>query len=416
LTPVSGDWSSAPGQINLARPPVKTVKRLSDVFLRKLGPPPDGKPRKYADGDGLYAYLSPAGGVVFRRDYRFDGKRQTYTIGKYPAISLKEAREKVISINNKLENDINPIKKQIIKKQHTFAEVADEFIKQLEVKCSPGYIQDTTNRLNLYILPYIGQKAIDQITPQDLLIILKRLETQKKYDTAHRLYSICGQIFRFAVRNLKAPNDPTASIKGALAPNPRKHRAALTEPRDIRRLLVAIDGYSGAPQITAALKLAPLVFVRPGELRQAEWREIDLDAAEWRIPAEKMKMRSPHIVPLARQSLEIISKLRPITGDGKYLFPSLRTGIRPISDMTLTNALRLMGFSKVEMCAHGFRAMASTRLNELGYNPNWIERQLAHSEQNSVRAAYNHADYLQDRRKMMQEWADYLDSLKEDKN
>jgi integrase len=249
-----------------------------------------------------------------------------------------------------------------------------------------------------------------------LLAPLRHLESQSKYETAQRTKQICGRVFRYGIASGYCSRDPSADLAGALVTPRTQHRAAITNPREVGALLRAIEGYQGNFATVCALRLAPLLFVRPGELRAAEWQEIDLDAAEWRIPAEKMKMGSAHIVPLAAQAITVLRELQPLTGHGRFLFPGQRSAKRPMSENTINAALRYMGYDKATMSAHGFRAMASTLLNELGYKPDVIERQLAHVERNKVRAAYNRASYLEERRQMMQQWADYLDNLKRSDN
>jgi integrase len=267
--------------------------------------------------------------------------------------------------------------------------------------------------INNLLLPYLGNKPIHTITAPDVLAVLRKLEGRGKIETAHRTKYRASQIFRYAIATGRAARDPTADLRGALTQLNVQHRPALTNPKRVGELLRAIDGYVGQPTVCYALKLAPLVFVRPGELRAAEWSEFHLDGKnpEWRIPAERMKLRDPHIVPLSRQAIEVLEDLRPISS-GRLLFPSLRTGANPISDATLEAALRRLGYASSEMTVHGFRSMASTLLNEQGYPPDVIELQLAHKERNRVRAAYNQAQRLEERRKMMQAWADYLDGLK----
>lgn len=240
---------------------------------------------------------------------------------------------------------------------------------------------------------------------------MRRIESRGVLETAHRVLQQCGQVFRYAVATGRAERDPSTDLKGALPPVKVKHHASIVEPKLIGELLRAISRYSGSFITASALRFAPLVFARPGELRRAEWTEFDLDKAEWRIPASKMKMASTHIVPLSKQAMAIVEALKPVTGSGKYLFPSIRTATRPMSENTINAALRRLGYSGDEMTGHGFRSMASTLLNEQGWNRDAIERQLAHSERDGVRAAYNYAEYLPERREMMQAWADYLDEL-----
>ncbi|MBD5626961.1 MAG: site-specific integrase [Desulfovibrio sp.] len=267
-------------------------------------------------------------------------------------------------------------------------------------------------RLNTYILPIIGKKHIAKLEAPEILALVKSIEDKGNHETARRVLQIIGQVFRFAIAMGKIKHNIAADLHGALRPRKVTHRAAVLEKEKVAQLLMAIDEYAGYFPLVCALKLAPMLFVRPTELRCATWQEFDLDAAEWRIPSERMKMRRTHIVPLSRQALTILRELKKFSGDGHYLFPSTRTETRPISDATMLNALRRMGYQKHEMSVHGFRSIASTLLNELDYNRDWIERQLAHGDSNGVRAAYNYAEYLPERKRMMQEWSDFLDGLR----
>jgi len=268
-------------------------------------------------------------------------------------------------------------------------------------------------RLELNIFPFLGKRPVKLITAPELLAVLRKIESRGAFETSHRVKQICGQIFRYAIATGRAERNPSADLRGALTPVKSKSMAAITDPKKIGGLLRAIEGYDGHIVTKCALQLAPLVFVRPGELRHAEWLEIDLDNAEWKIPAEKMKMNLAHIVPLSKQAVDILKEIEPVTGDREYVFPSLRSAQRAMSNNTVLAALRRMGYSKDEMTGHGFRSMASTILHEQGWPSDVIERQLAHTERNSVKAAYNHAEYLPERREMMQAWADYLEALKE---
>ena len=267
-------------------------------------------------------------------------------------------------------------------------------------------------RLEKYVFPILGDKHINRIEPRDVLALVRPIDQQGHNETARRLLQIIAQVYRYALIVGRAERNPANDLSGALRPRRVTHRAAVTEPKKVGQLLRDIDAYEGYFPLVCALKLAPLVFTRPTELRAAQWKEFDLEAGEWRIPAERMKMRRQHLVPLSRQAISILRELQKYSGEGKFLFPSIRTEVRPISDATMLNALRRMGYQKHEMSVHGFRSIASTLLNELGYNRDWIERQLAHGEQDEVRAAYNYAEYLPERRKMMQDWADYLDGLR----
>ncbi|WP_299691685.1 site-specific integrase [Hydrocarboniphaga sp.] len=290
--------------------------------------------------------------------------------------------------------------------------------KEYRVKAG-GWVESHSEkviaRLERDVFPWIGKRPISAITAPEVLIVLRRIESRGALDTAHRAKQDCGAVFRYAIHDGRAERDPTADLRGALPPARGGHFATITEPKAIGELLRAIHGYSGTFATCCALKLAPLVFVRPGELRNAEWSEVDLEKAEWRIPSDKMKAGEPHIVPLSEQAVAVLADLQPLTGDDRYLFPSERTRTRPMSENTILAALRRLGYSTDQMSGHGFRAMASTLLNEQGWNRDAIERQLAHAERNRVRASYNYAEHLPERRKMMQAWADYLDMLKNER-
>ena len=392
--------------------------KLSDAFLRAVKP--TGKAQKVSDGGGLYLYVSPSGGKLWRMDYRFAGKRKTLSCGAYPAVSLKDARLRRDEAKAMLAQGIDPsARRQAVKNavraemDNAYEVIAREWYARHSPAWAPSNSVKVLARQVNDIFPLLGKRPIGQITAPELLTALRRIENRGAVDTAHRTLQDCSRIFRYAIATGRAERDPAADLKGALAPVKSTSFASIREPAAIGALLRDIDAYTGNHIVRAALRLAPYVFVRPGELRRAEWTEINLDAAEWRIPAAKMKMRMVHIVPLARQVVELLHDLHPYTGGGRYLFPSMRANSAPISDMTLLAGLRRLGYGKEEMTVHGFRSMASTLLNEQGYNRDWIERQLAHGERNSVRAAYNFAEYLPERRKMMQEWADYLDALRE---
>lgn len=294
----------------------------------------------------------------------------------------------------------------------TFELVAKEWLELQRHGFAAATFVKAEWMFNDLINPYIGSRPINEIAAPELLSVFRRLEARGRRETAHRARQRCGQVFRYAIATGRAARDPTADLKGALAPVVTKHHAAIVEPAKVGELLRAIYGYYGTPVTAASLRLAPLLFVRPGELRKAEWCEVDLDAGEWRIPAPRMKMKEHHIVPLARQSVEILRELQLLTGSGRLVFPSIRSADRPLSENAITAAPRRMGYSGDEMTWHGFRTIASTCLNELGWNPDLIELQLAHAERNEVRGAYNRAQRLADRRQLMQAWADYLDGLR----
>ncbi|KGO33404.1 MAG: tyrosine-type recombinase/integrase [Desulfoprunum sp.] len=389
---------------------------LTDTAIRNAKP--KDQAYKLTDEKGLYLLVSQSG-KYFRQDYRFGGKRKTLSHGVYPKLSLKEAREKRDEAHRLLQNDIDPgLHKKMVKMklrkqtENSLQAIAMEWYAKFKHTWTEGHARTIISRLENNVFPWLGEKAIADIKPPELLAVLRRIEERGALETAHRVKQICGQVFRYAIATGRAERDPSNDLRGALPPTRPKSMATITELDKVGELLRAIDGYRGNLITRCALQLAPLVFVRPGELRHAEWKEIDLEKGEWKIPAAKMKMRTTHIVPLADQAVRILEEIKPLTGLGQYVFPSLRPGSRPMSENTVLAALRRLGFAKEEMSGHGFRAMASTILHEQGWQPDVIERQLAHAERNKVKAAYNHAQYLPERRKMMQTWADYLDNLK----
>jgi integrase len=374
---------------------------------------------KIFDGGGLYLAVSPSGGKLWRLKYRFENKEARLSLGIYPAVSLADARQRREDAKRLLANGVDPGAVKKAQKQaqteetETFEVVAREWhIKQSNVWVA-AYSVKMIQGLARDIFPWLGPRPIKEIKPQELLIVLRRIESRGVLDTAHRMRVVCGQIFRYAVATGRAEHDISGDLKGALTPFKESHHAAITDPLKVGGLLRAIDGYQGGFVVQCALKLAPLLFVRPGELRKAEWSEIDLDEATWNIPAIKMKMREAHLVPLSTQAVAILKELHPLTGTGKYIFPSARSATRPMSDNAILAALRRMGFDKDEMSGHGFRAMARTILDEvLQVRPDFIEHQLAHSVRDPNGRAYNRTHHLPERTKMMQQWSDYLDSLK----
>ena len=380
---------------------------------------PKDKPYKLADEKGLYLEVTPNGGRYWRMKYRHQGKEKRLALGTYPETSLAEARAGREEARKLLAQGIDPSAAKQEAKAAKLLAAATSFeavAREWHTNYSPSWVPSTAARilrtLEKDVFPAIGGKPIADITAPALLAVLRKIEARGTVFSAHKARQYAGQIFRYAIATGRAERDPAADLRGALQPFRHENHAAVTEPRKVADLLRAIDGYSGQFMTACALKLAPLVFVRPGELRRAEWAEFDTSAREWRIPAEKMKMREPHIVPLSDQALAIVAALQPVTGAGKYLFPSLRTGDRCMSENTVNAALRRLGYASDEMTGHGFRSMATTLLNEQGWNRDAIERQLAHAERDQVRAAYNRAEHLPERRKMMQAWADYLDGIK----
>lgn len=390
---------------------------LTDTFLRNVKPA--DRPKKYGDSGGLFIYVSVTGSRLWRMAYRFDGKSKLLSFGEYPTVSLKEARERRDEAKKLLARDIDPgqHKKElraarIAEEANNFKAIALEWYETQTTQNTPAHRRRLIYNFEKYIFPALGKKPISTIEAQDLLALVKPFEGDA-IRVAHRIVQMCGKVFRYAIATGRAKHNITADLRGALRSIPVKHHAGLTDPLEVGKLLLDLDNFTGFFQTHCALKLLPLLFVRATELRRAEWKEIDFEDRMWRIPAERMKMRSPHYVPLAEQSLAILRKLHAATGDGKYVFPGTRGNGNVISPSTMLNALRFMGYRKDVMCIHGFRTLASTILNELGYNRDWIERQLAHQERNSVRDAYNSAQYLPQRRTMMQEYADYLDTLRE---
>jgi integrase len=389
---------------------------LTDTAARNAKP--GDKTRKLSDEKGLYLEITPRGGRYWRLKYRFGGREKRLALGVYPDVSLKDARERRDEARKLLANGVDPGEMKKAAKRSTAEASANSFeavAREWYAKFSPAWTEShggrILHRLERDIFPWLGTRPISQITASELLTALRRIENRGAVETAHRAMQNCGQVFRYAVATGRAERDPTGDLRGALPPVKEKHHASITDPKAIGGLLRAMESYEGNLITRCALRLAPLVFVRPGELRKAEWSEVDLDAAEWRIPAERMKMREQHIVPLSRQAVAILEELKPLTGRGRYLFPGARTNGRPMSENTVNAALRRLGYGKNEMTGHGFRSMASTLLNEQGWHRDAIERQLAHAERNAVRAAYNYAEHLPERRRMMQAWADYLDTL-----
>lgn len=389
--------------------------RLNDLAIRNAQP--RDKAYKLADGGGLTLLVNPNGSKWWRLRYRFGGVEKMLSVGTYPDVTLKQARDKRDAIRKLIATGVDPGAKRSAEKRsqaETFAAIAAEWLDLQRKKFSAATLTKAEWTLNDLLMPFIGTMPIRAITAPDILAVLRRLESRGKHETAHRTKQRAGQIFRFAIATGRADRDPTADLRGALAPIVERNHPAITEPKAVGELLRAIDGYSGQPATECALKLAPLVFVRPGELRAARWEEFDLDRPEpeWRIPASRMKMREVHLVPLSRQAVAILCALQPLTGPDGYCFPSLRDSNRPMSENAITAALRRMGYTGDQMTWHGFRTIASTLLNEQGWNPDLIELQLAHAERNAVRDAYNRAQRLPERRKMMQAWSDYLDTLK----
>jgi len=378
------------------------------------------KPLKLSDGHGLFLLINPDNKKYWRLAYRFNGKQKTLALGVYPAISLADARLKRDDARKLLANGIDPGETRKAAKSaktaqeiDSFEVVAREWFANQSGIWVPSHADKIIRRLERDIFPWLGASPVSTITAQQLLVAARRIEERGVKETARRALLNCSQIFRYAIATGRAEHDPVPNLKGALQPVQTKHFPTITDPEAIGELLRAFDQYHGSFVTKCALQLAPLVFVRPGELRAAEWDEINLNAAEWNIKAERMKMRVAHLVPLSKQAVAILRELYPLTGHGKYVFSSEHTSLRPMSENTLNFALRRMGFAKSEISVHGFRAMARTLLDEiLHFRPDYIEHQLAHAVRDPNGRAYNRTSHLPERREMMQKWADYLDSLK----
>ncbi len=392
---------------------------LTDRAILVAKPAP--KPFKLADRDGLTLLVKPNGSKLWRFRYQYEGREKMIGVGIYPDTPLKLAREKVGDARKLLAAGIDPSgnrQAERIARGNTFELVAREWLALQKKKLAVRTYEKAAWMLETMVYPYLGSRPVDKILASDVLKTLKRIESRGLNETAHRVRQRISQVCRYAVVTDRAQHDVTGALRGALVPVVSENHAAITDPVRIGELLRAIDAYHGHPITWYALRIAPHVFVRPGELRQAEWSEIDLESSEplWRIPSEKMKMREAHIVPLSTQVQELLRELHGITGRGRYLFPAFTTTKRRMSENTLNFALRRMGYAHEQMTTHGFRTTASTNLNEQGWHPDVIELQLAHGERNAVRAAYNKAQRLPERRKMMRHWSDWLDRVRAQKD
>lgn len=395
---------------------------LTDVAIRAAKP--REKPYKMGDTLGLFLLVQPTGGKLWRQKYRIDGREKKLGLGTYPEISLSEARKRRDEARELIALGKDPSReKQKAKVQsreqagHTFSAIATEYCEKRKRDGEGGWSPTTATRSE-YLLSQlnssIGRLPIKEIEPADVLAAVRRIEAKGNLESARRTLQLAGMVFRYAVATQRVASDPTRDLRGALTAPKIRHYAAITDARRVGELLRAIDGYEGQGLTRLAMQIAPHVFVRPGELRHAEWSEIDLDAGLWVIPAEKMKMRKPHHVPLSRQAVALFREVHAVTGPTGYVFPSIRTRSRPMSENTINAGLRRLGYASDEMTAHGFRAMASTLLNESGkWHPDAIERALAHGDSDKVRAAYHRGAHWQEREKMAQWWSDYLDGLRD---
>ena len=389
---------------------------LTDTKLRNL------KPRealfRLADTNGLCIEVRPTGSKIWRYRYRFAGKANMLTVGEYPAVSLAEARAERDRARAVLKAGSDPAQVARIQRAakieqagNTFAVVAEELMGKRVKKLSPGSVARERRMLEKDLGPFIGDLPIQDITAPLLLMALRKIEGRGAVETAHRARAAASLVFRYAVATGRTKHNPASDLIGALSSTKTKHFASLTEPTEVAKLLKAIYGYQGSPIVSASLRLSAMLFVRPGELRHARWEDINLDTAEWRYVTSKTKVS--HIVPLAKQALEALREVQPYTRRSQYVFPGVRSASKPISENTINAALRNLGFDSTMMTAHGFRAMARTLLDEvLGFRPDFIEHQLAHAVRDPLGRAYNRTSHLEERTKMMQAWADYLDSLR----
>lgn len=390
---------------------------LTDTTIRNAKP--QDKPYRLADGGGMYLEVAPAGGKWWRLKYRIGGKEKRLSLGVYPDVSLASARERREEARKLIADGVDPSENRKAQKAaiaesaaNSFETIGREWFAKFGPGWVPGHGDKIIRRLARDIFPWIGARPVSELNAPELLKVLRRIEERGSIETAHRALQNCGQILRYAIATGRAVRDVTGDLRGALAPVKGKHHAAITEPKELAPLLRAIHGYEGSLVTRTALQLAPLLFVRPGELRSAEWAHINLDAAEWRYTVTKTQ--TEHIVPLSRQAVALLRELQPLTGSGRYAFPSTRSDKRPMSDVTLLAALRRLGFSKEQATVHGFRATARTILDEvLGFRPDLMEHQLAHAVRDANGRAYNRTAHLEARRDMMQKWSDYLDQLRE---
>lgn len=392
---------------------------LTDVQIKNAKPAE--KPVRLSDGGGLYLEVSPAGGKLWRWKYRFEGKEKRLSLGAYPDVRAPTARQLVGEARELLKAGTDPsaAKREQKERAKVASETSFEAIARAWYAKTAPTLAETTRAKLLHnfekdVFPWIGTRQLAELTAADLIAVVKRIEGRGALDIAKRVHSACGRVFRFAVGHGLAERDPSRDIelRDVMTPARVQHHPSVKTPAEVGELMRAIEGYTGTLAGRCALRLSALTFVRPGELRHAEWSEFDFDKAEWRIPGPKMKMREQHIIPLSAQAVAVLREIQPLTGRGRYVFPSERSQARCMSENTVCAALRRMGYSGDEMTAHGFRSMASTLLHELGWPHDAIEAQLAHGQRNQVSAAYNFAKYLPERRRMMQAWADYLDQLR----
>lgn len=395
------------------------IGKLTAITIKQAKP--KEKNYKLFDGGGLFLLVRKDGSKYWRLKYRYGGKEKLLAIGVYPDISLSDAREKRSKAKKQLMDGIDPSAFKQAQKlsrleaaENSFEAIGIEWYLKTQHEWSEVHKTKVEWMLTKNLYPWLGKRPISEITPPELLKTLRRIESRGALETAKRVKQIAGKVFRYAVATGRAERDPSQDLKDALAKPVKKHLAAITEPKQVGTLLLALDGYEGTLPVKTALILAPMLFVRPGELRHAEWSEIDLEAKQWVIPKEKMKTRTEHLVPLCQQAIDALIELHPLTGHGKYVFPSARSTKRPMSNNAVLGAMRRMGIDKEEMSGHGFRAMARTILDQdLKFRADIIEHQLAHAVKDPNGRAYNRTSFIKERTEMMQKWADYLDSLRE---
>jgi len=401
------------------------TNRLTDSMVKAAKPEGQAR-RKLADGGGLTLIIKPDAKVWWFR-YRFGGKERTYSLGSYPEVTLKQARDGRDEARKLLAEKKDPVTyrrsegaKNLSAASNTLRAVAEDWMTLQKGQLGTSTIEVTRNRMTKWIFPHLGNLPITDIEPPLVLQVLRKIEAKGKHETAHRMRQRISQIYRFAISEGRATRDPAADLRGLLKTVPAKNRSAIVKPDELGGLLRAIDAYAGQPVTCAALQLAPMLFLRPGELRNAVWSEIDLKAGMWIVPGERMKgtMKAKragqvpdHKIPLPHQAVEILRPLKQLTGHRPYVFESIKPG-RPLSENTINSALRSMGYDGEMMVGHGFRATASTLLHEMGWQPEVIELQLAHRQRNQVAAAYNRSARMEERKAMLQQWADYLDTLK----
>ncbi|CAM5769075.1 Prophage integrase IntA [Labrys miyagiensis] len=391
---------------------------LTDTAVRNAKP--GDKPRKLTDEDGLHLLIKPNGSKLWRLNYRFDGKQKTLALGAYPTRSLAEAREKRKEARRLLQDGTDPsVRRKLdrveeaIVRGNTFRLIADEFLAKMEREKRAEATLEKTRWL-LSLASDLDQRPISEVTAAEILAVLRTVEKRGRLESARRLRSTIGAVFRYAIATARAEDDPTYALRGALTTPVVKHRAAVTDPKEFGALLRAVWGFEGQPTTCAALKLMAYLFPRPGELRMAEWSEFDLDAATWTVPASRMKMRRPHATHLPVQAVTILRELHNLTGRGKLVFPATTSVLRSISENTVNSALRRLGYTKDEATGHGFRASASTMLNESGrWSSDAVERQLAHVDADDVRRAYARGAHWDERVKMLDWWAERVDALRE---